>query len=70
MAEAVDGLDAENLTAWRVYHQTVSRFSHEMRTAAMTLDRLTRDMEGEDFVELTDRLALIFDYLNPPPPEK
>jgi hypothetical protein len=66
--DAIDGLWPENAHAWRVYHQIVSRFGIDFGgVTAWLLDRVTDGMDPEDAVELVERLALIYDTLNPAP---
>lgn len=68
MAAALEALDPENRVAWTCYRQVVTRFTCATATVPLALDRLTRDLEPDDFSDLLARLTLIYDEVNPVAP--
>lgn len=63
--DALDGLYPENRQAWNLYSTVMTRFAHETQTTGWLLERVTRDLHPDDIVDLADRLAVVFDELNP-----
>jgi hypothetical protein len=59
----------ENADAWRLYHQLVTRFLVDGQLLPVALTRLTADMTLEAFTDALDRLAVIYDVLQPPKAE-
>lgn len=55
----------ENERAWYVYQQLASRFSVDTHTCAVVLERLTKDDEPDEFADLMQRLAVLYDVLQP-----
>jgi hypothetical protein len=68
VAAALEGLWPENAEAWRIFHQVVSRFTHDLQAGGEALRRLTAGVtDVDDYEDLLARLALIYDLLYPPP---
>jgi len=57
--QAIDGLDPDNLFAWHTMNALATRFAVDTHSAALLLDRLTQQMDGEEFADLMTRLAII-----------
>jgi len=53
--------------AWSIYRTVATRFVWDGHAAGWALDRLTRDWPVEDVTDLLDRLAVLYDALQPPP---
>lgn len=67
VAAALDALYPENRTAWSLYRQIVTRWTCDTGTVALAFDRLTRDLDSDDFGDLLARVTLIYDEVNPVP---
>ena len=67
VAAALEDLYPENRVAWDLYRQIVTRFTYDTDTVALAFDRLTRDLDPEDFGDLLTRVTLIYDDVNPVP---
>ena len=65
LIEHLTSLDADNQQAWEIYRACCNRFTQDLGAGSVVLDRLTQDMEPEDFVDVTDRLRLVYDILAP-----
>lgn len=66
-AERLEGLCQENRDAWALFRQAVNRFTMDTHTVPLVLHRLTADRDGLAFEDMTERLALLYDVLCPPP---
>lgn len=62
--------DQKNADAYRIFQQTVNRFTVDTHTAPAILGRLTEHLAPEDYGELVDRLGLLYDVLCPAPERK
>jgi hypothetical protein len=62
--------DAENVRAWRLYHRVATRFVADTHSGSIVLKNLTADLSPEDFEDVVERLALLYDTLSPPPEPK
>ena len=67
MARALEGLLAENAEAWRIFRLLATRLLVDLGAGNTALDRLTADLDVEQFEDLMQRLALIYDVLYPAP---
>lgn len=67
VADALAGLDGQNREAWRLYRQVVTRLGGDLHAGGLVLDRLTRDMDPDDFADLWQRLTVLYNAINPPP---
>jgi hypothetical protein len=67
VVDALDGLWPENRAAWTLSRQILSRFTYDTRSVALALDRATRDLDPAAWLELVERLAMIYDFVYPPP---
>jgi hypothetical protein len=59
----------ENVDVWRLYHQLVTRFLVDGQLLPVALTRLTAAMDLDAFSDALDRLAVIYDVLQPPKAE-
>jgi hypothetical protein len=66
VANAQATLDETNREAWSVYRRVCQRFPYDFHAAPLLLDRLTEHWPASEVVDLLDRLALMYDVLNPP----
>jgi len=62
---AIEGLDGENLRAWRLMRTLATRFNVETQALPMVLMRLTGGDDAEEFADLMSRLAIIYDVQCP-----
>lgn len=70
MRLAQESLFPENARAWLIFHQTATRFLADVSAGGCALERLTADVGQEEFSDLIERLALLYDVLCPPPAPK
>lgn len=56
--------------AWRLYRQTVNRFTIETHSVAVPLRQLAAERSPEDFADLMERFQLLFDTLHPAPAQE
>lgn len=68
VAQRMTGLDAENRAAWALYRACCNRFAVDLQAGAVVLDRLTTDMDADEFADTMERLRVIYDTLQPPKP--
>ena len=70
MADALHELhdDPENAKAWRLFHQIVTRFSMDTNSVAVVLERLTKELDADDLMELMARFSVFYDAVCPPQP--
>jgi hypothetical protein len=62
--------DAENVAAWKMFQQVMSRFTVDTHAVSTVLERLTSDMDGRTFADLLERFAILYDALCPAPERK
>lgn len=62
--------DRDNVVAWSLFHTVVTRMTKDTGTAAMILDRLTRDADPETFAALVERFTVLYEVFCPPPAEE
>jgi hypothetical protein len=62
--------DPQNADAYRIFQQTVNRFTVDTHTAATILERLTEHLGPVAYADLIDRLGLLYDVLCPAPERK
>lgn len=60
-------LDADNQRAWALTHTVCSRFLGDAHAVGLALNRLTTDLDTDDFADMLSRVTLIYDVLCPPP---
>ena len=70
LARALEALDGDNALAWTTYGRIYSRFHHDWGLIPTMFARVIDGFDPEDVTELTERLAVIYDILQPPPPER
>jgi uncharacterized protein (UPF0276 family) len=58
--------DAENERAWRLFHRAITRFSMDTGAVVVLLERLTKDLDAEEFSELMARFAIFYEAVCPP----
>jgi hypothetical protein len=61
-------LDRDNEEAWSVYGRLGSRFLVDFGLIPDTLRRLVDGWPSAEVVDLMERLSVIHDVINPPPP--
>lgn len=68
VADALAELEADpaNLRAWQIYQQVATRFNADVTATGLVLQRLTAGMDDEEFSDCMQRLAMIYDILQPP----
>jgi hypothetical protein len=47
-----------------------SRFTHDFHAVPVLLQKAVEDRDAHEAIELTERLAMIYDTVNPPPKKK
>lgn len=67
MLAHLQDLDPVNAEAWRIYQAVATRFSVEVGTGGVALERLTDGWDEDRFAELWRRLTVAFDVFNPLP---
>lgn len=67
VAMQIDGLCAVNKRAWKMYRRVLSRFAADTHAIPLVLHRVTADLDLDDFADLMDRFAILYDVLCPPP---
>jgi hypothetical protein len=70
VAGQIDGLCAENLAAWRQYREAVTRFAVDTQTVALVIQRCTADLDRDEFADLMERFAVLYNALCPPRQQK
>lgn len=65
VADRLDGLDADNMRAWRLYRDLVSRLAMDLHCGGEVLKRLTATISDDDWPDVWNRLALLYDILQP-----
>lgn len=63
----MEGLDADNARAWRLFHQLFQRFLVDTQSVGGAFLRLTADLDVDDFEDVMRRLSLIYHIKFPPP---
>lgn len=67
VSDRIQGLDAENARAWRLFQSLQTRFLVENRAVGMALAVFTADDSPEDVADLISRLSVLYDVYFPPP---
>jgi hypothetical protein len=62
----MEDIAPENAEAWGLFQRISCRFAAEFQTASAFLARVLDGMDGDDALDLLDRLSLIFDAVCPP----
>jgi hypothetical protein len=70
VADALTGLDDENLEAWRLYHTLASRFLVDAQAVGAVFSRLTADQSPEQLADTCERMRVLYDTLQPPRQEQ
>jgi len=65
----LEGLDAENARAWRVFQQVARRLVMDWQLAPLVLEWAMADVPETDRLDVLARLAVIYDAMAPPPPK-
>lgn len=64
-----DGLDDDNVAAWRFYVSLLAhRWIRDIDAGHWWLARLCRGMDDDEVAELFERVSVIYDVLQPPKP--
>jgi hypothetical protein len=66
----INGLDDENLGAWRLYHHCASRFLVDAQAVGAVFVRLTADQTPEQLTDTCERMRVLYDALQPPRQEQ
>ncbi len=64
--ERIGELDEENRSGWGLYRRLCNRLVNDLRAGSVVLDRLTADLDTEQFADQCERLRVIYDTLQPP----
>jgi hypothetical protein len=64
----LEGLDAENAEAWRIYRKMATRFVQDFALSAELFRIETEGWTVEDVTDLVTRLGIVYDELSPPRP--
>lgn len=70
MTEAFDRLSQENVEAWGLYRRICTRFTFDFHAVPVLLGRVIEDRDMDEAIDLTERLAMIYDAVNPPPKKR
>lgn len=62
----MQALDAFNCRTWAIYRHLVTRLAADMHSGGVVLERLTADLDPDDFAELWRRLVILYDVICPP----
>ena len=62
---AVEDLEPSNAEAWALFQRLATRFVVDAALVPEMFRRLTEDYSVDDFDDLTERLALIYDIVMP-----
>lgn len=68
MADAQATLDSDNREAWGIYGRLCNRFTVDLHVAPVVMASCVEGWSADAVIDLVDRLALMHDVLNPPPP--
>jgi hypothetical protein len=47
-----------------------SRFTYDFHAVPVLLEKAVEERDADEAIELTERLAMIYDVVNPPPKKK
>lgn len=62
----VDGLDPDNVAAWRFYAKLTShRWLHDMQAGPWWLQQIAGGLDEDERDEVLDRIDVIYDTLHP-----
>jgi hypothetical protein len=70
LTDAFDDVWPENVEAWSLYKRMCSRFTYDFHAVPVLLQKAVEDRDAHEAIELTERLAMIYDTVNPPPKKK
>lgn len=65
VAEALASLDGPNRRAWQLYNTVVTRLAADLHAGGVVLDRLTRELDPDDFEDCWGRLTMLYHAINP-----
>lgn len=68
-AKALDD-DPDNAEAWRLFTQTITRFSSDLHLAGVLVQRVTEGLDPEHLLELMHRFSILYDVFCPPPDKR
>lgn len=63
-------LAPENADAWQLFFRVTSRFAADLHCVNAVLARVLDSLDGDEALDLLERLSLIYDTLCPPPEPK
>lgn len=64
--DRIERLRPENQSAWAQFQRLCTRFLVECQGIGAVLDRLGRDEDTEDFMDLVARFSVLYDIYYPP----
>lgn len=72
MADAWTDLEADRACydAWTVFQQVFNRMTVDTHIAGVVIEKVAAERAPDDFLDLLDRLVLLYDVLCPPPERK
>ena len=70
MTDAFDQVWPENVEAWSLYRRLCSRFTYDFHVVPVLLKKAVEERDTDESIELTERLSMIYDVVNPPPKKK
>ena len=59
--------DPDNAAAWRLFQQTVNRFTIDAHLVAETVRRATSGLDDAAYADLMARFAIVYEAVCPPP---
>jgi hypothetical protein len=65
--DAFEQVWPENVEVWTLYRRLCSRFSFDFHAVPVLLEKAVAECDADDAIELTERLAMIYDVVHPPP---
>lgn len=65
VAAHIETMDRANREAWSLYRQVVSRFTMDTQAVPVVLQRLTADLDADEFAETLARFEILYDAVCP-----
>lgn len=62
---AIEDLQPENADAWGTFQRVSTRFLVDLHAGGLALDRLTADYSPDEFLDLVERLTVLYDIVAP-----
>lgn len=66
LAAEIDALVPENRYVWHLYQHLASRIAVDVHCGATVLQRLTSDLDADEFADVWKRLRMFYEMANPP----